>query len=267
MCWPLNWLRRRKPRKIGLALGGGGARGAAHVGVLRVLEREGIRPDCVVGVSAGSVVGAAYCAGLSVAELEEIALDLQWTKLGRIVRPRLGFFDSQRLESYMTEIIGDLQFSDLSIPFAAVAADILTGQLVVLKEGSVAWAVRASCALPGIFTPVERGDQLLVDGGTVNNLPVSVAQEMGADYIMAVDLLPPVQAVHPRPQNLFEMWSLSLYTLLRVTHAEGKEADCLIAPAVGSYSIFEFSKMEEMLEEGVKAAEAKVDQIKADLGL
>ncbi|NIO68755.1 MAG: patatin, partial [Anaerolineae bacterium] len=200
MCWPLNWLRRRKPRKIGLALGGGGARGAAHVGVLRVLEREGIRPDYVVGVSAGSVVGAGYCAGMSVAEMEELALDLQWSKLGRIVRPRLGFFDSQRLESYVTEVIGDFQFADLAIPFSAVAADILTGQLVVLKEGSVAWAVRASCALPGIFTPVERGDQLLVDGGTINNLPVSVAQEMGADYIIAVDLLPPLQAGHPRPQ-------------------------------------------------------------------
>lgn len=264
---PLTWLQRRKPRRVGLALGGGGARGAAHVGVLKVLEREGIRPDCVVGVSAGSVVGAGYCAGMSVAEMEELALNLEWSRLGRIVRPRLGFFDSQRLESYVAELVGDLQFADLSIPFAAVAADILTGQLVVLEEGSVAQAVRASCALPGIFTPVERGDQLLIDGGTINNLPVSVAQEMGADYVMAVDLLPPLQDGHPRPDNLFEMWSLTFYTLLRVTHAEGKDADCLITPAVGSYGIFEFSKMEEMLERGVEAAEAKVDQIKADLGL
>jgi len=266
MRWPL-FPRRRKPRKIGLALSGGGARGAAHLGVLRVLEREGIRPDCVVGVSAGSVVGAAYCAGLSVAKLEEIALDLQWTKLGRIVRPRLGFFDSQRLESYMAELIGDLEFADLSIPFAAVAADILTCRLVVLKEGSVPWAVRASCALPGIFTPVERDDQLLVDGGTINNLPVSAVREMGADYIVAVDLLPPPQDRHPRPQNLFEMWSLSFYALLRATHAEGEDADCLITPDVGSYGTFEFSKMEEMLEKGVEAAEAKMDQLKADLGL
>jgi len=267
MRWSLTWPWRRKPRRIGLALGGGGARGAAHLGVLRVLEREGIRPDCVVGVSAGSIVGAGYCAGLSVAEMGEAALDLQWSRLGRIVRPRLGFFDSQRLESYMTELIGDLQFADLSIPFAAVATDILTDRLVVLQEGSVAWAVRASCALPGIFTPVEKGDQLLVDGGTINNLPVSVVREMRADYVIAVDLLPPLQDGHPRPQNLFEMWSLAFYTLLRVTHAEGKEADCLITPAVGSYGIFEFSKMEEMLEKGVKAAEAKMDQIKADLGL
>jgi NTE family protein len=264
MRWP--WFGRKKPKRIGLALSGGGARGTAHLGVLKVLEREGIRPDCVVGVSAGSIVGAGYCAGLSVVEMEEVALDLQWSKLGRIVRPRLGFFDSQRLESYMTELIGDLQFADLSIPFAAVAADILTGRLVVLQEGSVAWAVRASCALPGIFTPVEKGDQLLVDGGTINNLPVSVGREMRADYVIAVDLLPPPQDRHPRPQNLFEMWSLAFYTLLRVTHAEGKDADCLITPAVGSYGIFEFSRMEEMLEKGVKAAEAKMDRIKADLG-
>ena len=267
MRWPLIWPWRKKPRKIGLALSGGGARGAAHVGVLKVLEREGIRPDCVVGVSAGSIVGAGYCAGMSVAEMEKIALDLEWSKLGRLVRPRLGFFDSQRLESYVAELVGDLQFADLSIPFAAVAADILTCRLVVLKEGSVAWAVRASCALPGIFTPVERGDQILIDGGTINNLPVSVVQEMGADYIIAVDLLPAPQDGHPRPQNLFEMWSLAFYALLRATHAEGEDADCLIAPDVGSYGTFEFSKMEEMLAKGVEAAEAKIGQIKADLGL
>ncbi len=265
MRWPL--IRRRKPKKIGLALSGGGVRGAAHVGVLRILEREGIRPDCVVGVSAGSIVGAGYCAGMSVAKMEEIALNLQWSKLGRIVRPRLGFFDSQRLESYVTELIGDLQFAELSIPFAAVAADILTGQLVILREGSVAQAVRASCALPGIFTPVERGDQLLVDGGVINNLPVSVAREMGADYVIAVDLLPLPPTRRARPQNLFEMWALSFYTLLRVTHAEGKDADCLITPAVGSYGTFEFSKIEEVLKKGVEAAEAKIDQIKADLRL
>ena len=267
MRWPLTWPGRRKPRRIGLALSGGAARGAAHLGVLKVLEREGIRPDFVAGSSAGSVVGAAYCAGLSVAEMEEVVLNLQWSKLGRLVRPRLGFFDSQRLENYVTEIIGDLQFADLSIPFAAVAVDILTGQLVVLKEGSVAWAVRASCALPGIFTPVERGDQLLVDGGTINNLPVSIVREMSADYVIAVDLLPP-QDWHPRPRNLFEMWTLSFYTLLRVTHAEGQDADCLIVPDVGTYiSMMDFSKTRELIEKGVEAAEAKMDQIKADLGL
>jgi NTE family protein len=204
---------------------------------------------------------------MSPAEMEEVALNLQWSKLGRIIRPRLGFFDSQRLESYIAEIIGDFRFADLSIPFAAVAADILTGQLVVLREGSVAWAVRASCALPGIFTPVEKGDQLLVDGGTINNLPVSPVREMGADYIIAVDLLPP-QDWHPRPQNIFEMWFLSFYTLLRATHSEGKEADCLIVPAVGSYTtMVDLSKAGELIEKGVEAAEAKVDQIKADLGL
>lgn len=267
MRWPLTWPWQKKPRKIGLALSGGAARGVTHVGVLKVLEREGIRPECVAGASAGAIVGAGYCAGLSAAEMEETALSLQWSKLGRIVRPGLGFFDSQRLENYVVRLIGDLQFSDLPIPFAAVATDILTGRLVVLKEGSVAWAVRASCALPGIFTPVERGDQLLVDGGAINNLPVSVVREMGADYIIAVDLLPP-QDWHPRPQNIFEMWALSVYTLLRLTHAEGEAADCLIVPDLGSYTtMLDFSKTGELIEMGVEAAEAKVDQIKADLGL
>lgn len=257
-------LRKRKRKKVGLALSGGSVRGAAHLGVLEVLEREDIRPDFVAGVSAGSAVGAAYCAGLDLEEIKRIALGLQWRKLGRVTRPRLGILDGRRLEQYVEEIIGPLQFDELEIPFAAVAVDIVRGELVVLKEGPVARAVRASCALPGLFTPVEMGEKMLVDGGVLNNLPVSTVRDMGADYVIAVDLLPPT-IWGSRPQNVFELLFLSFYTLMRAAHSEAVEADCLIVPAIGEFNWVDFSQVPALIEKGREAAEAKIEQIKQDL--
>ncbi len=257
-------LRKRRRKKVGLALSGGSVRGAAHLGVLEVLEREDIRPDFVAGVSAGSAVGAAYCAGLDLEEIKRIALGLQWRKLGRVTRPRLGILDGRRLEQYVEEIIGPLQFDELEIPFAAVAVDIVRGELVVLKEGPVARAVRASCALPGLFTPVEMGEKMLVDGGVLNNLPVSTVRDMGADYVIAVDLLPPT-IWGSRPQNVFELLFLSFYTLMRAAHSEAVEADCLIVPAIGEFNWVDFSQVPALIEKGREAAEAKIEQIKQDL--
>lgn len=257
-------LRKRKRKKVGLALSGGSVRGAAHLGVLEVLEREDIRPDFVAGVSAGSAVGAAYCAGLDLEEIKRIALGLQWRKLGRVTRPRLGILDGRRLEQYVEEVIGPLQFDELEIPFAAVAVDIVRGELVVLKEGLVARAVRASCALPGLFTPVEMGEKMLVDGGVLNNLPVSTVRDMGADYVIAVDLLPPT-IWGSRPQNVFELLFLSFYTLMRAAHSEAVEADCLIVPAIGEFNWVDFSQVPALIEKGREAAEAKIEQIKQDL--
>ncbi|MBM4465654.1 MAG: patatin-like phospholipase family protein [Chloroflexi bacterium] len=256
--------KKRKRKKVGLALSGGSVRGAAHLGVLEVLEREGIRPDYVAGVSAGSAVGAVFCAGLDLDEIKRIALGLQWRKLGRVTRPGLGFFDGKRLEEYVEEIIGPLRFEELEIPLATVAVDIVRGELVVLKEGPVAPAVRASCALPGIFTPAESEEQILVDGGVLNNLPVSVVRDMGADYVIAVDLL--LSTIWgARPQNLFELVYLAFYTLLRPAHSEASEADCLIVPAIGQFNWVDFSQVAALIEKGREAAEAKIEQIKQDL--
>jgi NTE family protein len=255
---------KRERKKIGLALGGGAVRGAAHLGVLEVLEREGIRPDCVAGVSAGSAVGAVYCAGLNSDEMKRLILGLHWRKLSRVTHPRLGFLDGRQLEKYVEETIGPLKFEDLEIPLAAVAMDIVRGELVVLKEGPVAPAVRASCAIPGIFTPLERGEQILVDAGILNNVPVSVAREMGADYVIAVDLFPPTIR-ETKPRNLFQMFYLSFYTLTRMAHREGPGADCLIVPPIGKFSLVDFSQVEALIEKGREAAEAKIGQIKQDL--
>ncbi len=253
--------------KVGLALSGGAVRGAAHLGVLEVLEEAGIRPDVVAGVSAGAAVGALYCAGVPLEDLVEEARHLQWTKLGKVVRPQLGFFDIDRLAEYMDErFLHGMTFDDLPIPFAALAVDLLTGEEVILREGRVSWAVRTSCALPGAFTPVVEGDRVLVDGGLVNNLPVSVARVLGAEYVIAVDVLPPVRRSAP-PRNIFEVWSLTFYMLNRATHAEGHAADCIIYPAVGRLSLIDFSQVDELIACGRQAARAQVERIRRDLGL
>jgi len=250
--------------KIGLVLGGGSVRGAAHLGVLEVLEREGIRPHQVVGVSAGALVGAVYCAGVPLEEARRLALEMRWTKLGRLVRPRLGFFDSSKLESRLIDVIGPRTFDRLPIPLAVVAADLMREEMIVIQEGPVAHAVRASCALPGVFTPAEWQGRLLVDGGLLNNLPVSVARELGADYVIAVDLLPPTELDQP-PRNLFEMWYLTFYTLLRALHREADLADCLITPQLGRFDFADFSRVPDLIQRGREAAEAHIAQIKADL--
>ncbi len=254
-------------KRVGLALSGGAALGAAHVGVLEVLEENGIRPCCVAGTSAGSAVGAVYCAGMSLERIKEIALSLQWGKLGRVVLPRRGFFDGSRLEEYLIELIGDRTFDQLSIPLAVAAADILKDELVILSEGRVAPAVRASCALPGVFTPVEYEGRLLVDGGLINNLPVSAVRQMGAEYVIAVDLSSRAAGDRKPPANMLEMWFLSVATLVRNTHREAELADVVIRPDVGEFNWVDLSRIPILIERGRQAAEAMMPRILHDLSI
>jgi len=253
-------------KRLGLALGGGGALGAAHIGVLEVLEEHGIRPACIAGTSAGSAVGVVYCAGMSLARIKEIAVNLQWSRLGRMVRPRSGFFDGSRLEEYLIELIGDRTFDQLAIPFAAAAVDILRDELVILQQGRVAPAVRASCAFPGVFTPVEYEGRLLVDGGLINNLPVSAVREMGADYIIAVDLSAPLVGDRKPPATMLEMWFLSLATLIRNTHHEAALADVVIRPNIGEFNWVDLSNVPTLIDRGRQAAEVVIPRIRHDLG-
>jgi len=252
-------------KRVGLALSGGAALGAAHIGVLEVLEDHGLRPCCLAGTSAGSAVGAAYCAGLSLARIREVATDLQWGKLGRVVLPRQGFFDGSRLEEYLIGLIGDLTFDQLQIPLAVAAADILSDELVIIREGRLARAVRASCAAPAAFTPVEYEGRLLVDGGLINNLPVSAVREMGAEYVIAVDLSAPLVANRRPPKTMLEMLLVSFVTLMRNTRREAELADVVIWPDVGEFSPVDLSNVPILIERGRQAAEAALPRILADL--
>lgn len=262
-----TWRRPKRPQRAGLVLSGGAVRGAAHVGVLQVFDEHGIRPDLVVGASAGAVVGGLYCAGLSPVELQRIGKEMHWSRLGRLVRPGLGFFDISRMEEFINELTGEVTIEELEIPFVAVAVDILSGELIALRQGPLARAIRASASLPGIFTPLEDGDRLLIDGGALNNLPVCVAQDMGADYLIAVDLVPPPLAPMKCPENIFEMWALSIYTVMRARYSDAHLADVHIQPDIAHTSFFDFGQIDLLVEKGREAALEQVGRIKGELGI
>jgi len=185
-----------KRPKIGLALGGGGPRGLAHIGVLKVIEENGIPIDCLAGASMGALIGAVYAAGVETERLEEIALNMDLKKTPLMLAPtiaRSDLIEGGRVREFIKSFVGDANIEELKIPFAAVATDINIGEEMVIDRGSVAEAVRASISVPGIFTPVRLGERFLVDGGLVNPVPISVVREMGAEAVMAVNVMVSVE--------------------------------------------------------------------------
>ena len=176
--------------KVGLALGSGSARGWAHIGVFRALAEAGIRVDCVAGTSVGALVGAVFASG-KLDALEEVVLGLDWKQIAcffDVVFPKSGLIDGKKVADFVRSHMREENIEDLPIPFGAVATDLATGHEVVAQSGDVIEAIRASISVPGIFTPVRKDGTVLVDGGLVNPVPVSVVREMGADFVVAVDL-------------------------------------------------------------------------------
>lgn len=185
-------MKRLGEPKVGLAFSSGGARGSAHVGVLKVLAEHGITPDVIAGTSMGAEIGGAFAAGVSLDELET-----EWrsTSFGRVFRtlfptiPWSGWSSGREIVRYLDRLLGGRQIEDLPIPFAAVATDLESGNSVPITQGPLAEAIRASLSVPGLFTPVWIDDRLLIDGGVANPLPVDVARDLGADIVIAVDVL------------------------------------------------------------------------------
>ena len=218
--------------RIGLALGGGMARGCAHVGVLRELERHGIPIDLVAGTSVGSLIGGAYAAGLSPDQIEQIALKISWSDLGRFAVSKLGFYNSERTEDYIRRKFPVTTFDKCRLPFGAVATDIQSGKPVVFTEGELPLAIRASCALPVYYTPVLVNGRMMVDGGLVGHIPASVARTMGADFVIAVD----VNSQHdpiPTPTNILAIMAQSMAVMGRSSvNYLTKDADLVIRPEI-----------------------------------
>ncbi len=187
---------QRQTRKIALVLGSGAARGLAHIGVLKALEEASVPIDLIVGCSMGAMIGGAYASGLSAEQIERIACETNWLKVAQILFPRRlqrnALLDGKRMQDFLVALLGDQKIEDLKIPFACVATDIWSGEEIVMQKGSVVRAIRASLSFPFLFTPVQMGDRYLVDGGVVNPLPVSVARRMGADFVIAVNVTPPI---------------------------------------------------------------------------
>jgi NTE family protein len=177
-------------KKIGLALGSGSARGWAHIGVIKALDEAGIRLDYIAGTSAGAVVGAVYASG-RINSLKDVVLQLDWKKVISfldIVFPKSGLIDGKKIADFVRTSVGEKNIEDLRLPFCAVSTDLATGNEVVIKDGDIIEAVRASISMPGVFTPVKISNTILVDGGLVNPVPVSVVRKMGADLVIAVNL-------------------------------------------------------------------------------
>lgn len=255
-----------RKRKIGLALSGGSTYGAAHVGVMEVLDKNGIQPDLIAGTSAGALVGAAYCAGVPLKEIETLFLTMNWPTLLRLsIRSQLSLFDTQPMEEFLRRKLGDIEFKDLKIPFAAIACDIHTGERVVLNSGPVAPAVRASAAIPGLFSPVEIGGRLLVDGGIVDNLPVDLVRSMGADYVIASDVSKRGPG-NKKPDNAFEILLAMTYIMQeRAALPNADLCECYIRPQVSQYSSWGFKDAPRMVDAGREAAVSALPRLKRNL--
>jgi NTE family protein len=181
--------------QIGVALGSGAARGLAHIGVLKVLEESDIPIDIITGTSMGAFIGAMYAAGVPVAQMEQVALEIDWLSMARLlapVMPTSGLSDGKKLVAFMAELLPARDFKDLRLPFAVTATDINTGEAIIIKQGDLLEALRASLAFPGIFSPVRFGQRFLVDGGLCNPIPTDAARSLGAERIIGVCTIPAV---------------------------------------------------------------------------
>jgi len=244
--------------KVGLALGGGGARGAAHIGVLTELEESNIPVHCIAGTSAGSLVGALYASGLTPDQILTLALKTTWRDLVHLTLPRVGLVNANRMEMLLNELLLESNIEDLGLPFAAVACDLLTGKEVVLDRGNAATAVRASCSIPGIFVPVPLGDVLLVDGGVVNGVPVNVARLLGANFLIAVKLHDQV-APAEHLDNIFSIMAQSLEIMQRSQQME--KPDVLVLPDLRNHHIGDLSKTMNAYNAGREAAKKAIPKI------
>jgi NTE family protein len=245
-------------KKVGLALGGGIARGLAHIGVIRALEKAGIPIDCVVGSSAGSVIGAAYCTGMGIQRVEEVSQRLHLWQMISLRWPSRGILSFNRLEKSLVNLLGDIDFASLKIPFAIVATDLINDELIMVNEGKLAPAVHASCSIPGFIVPVQLNGRLLGDGSLLSSVPVSSAREMGADYVIGVDLL----RTKIRTQWGALGFGFSALEIL-IRHAgQGVEtADCLISPMLLGVTYFRFTKGKTLIRLGEQAAKEKIPMI------
>ncbi|MCS7177670.1 MAG: patatin-like phospholipase family protein [Anaerolineae bacterium] len=281
---PHSWFWRRRPRRIGLALSGGGVRGLAHIGVLKVLTEAGIPIHAIAGTSAGGLIGALYAAGIPPHQIEEEALRIasprRLLSFLNPVHPFRGLLSAQKVAEYLETFLDDLTFDQLHIPLAVVAVDLNRGQKVVLKEGRVVDAVRATTALPGLIRPVQREEQLLVDGGLLDNLPADVVRQMGAERVVAVDISTDetslgwlTEELKRRPfvpDSLAEMADIlwrSLGVMMRDMNRRNLEEarpDLLIRPAIppGVTVLTGLARAAEVIAAGEEAARAALPRLR-----
>ena len=262
--WMRSWGR---PPKIGLALGSGGAWGVAHIGVLRAFEELGIPIALLAGTSAGSLVGALYAGGVRGDRLEQCGQSYGWRQAGRLnVLPKMGLASNARMAQYLQQHIGNPRFEALDLPFFVAATNLDRGELKVFDHGPVIPAVRASCAIPGIFEPVEIEGKLYCDGGVISRNPCRVLRAAGAEFVIGVDLSASDHG--KRPANIQEVILRALdIALLPQADSENRAADLMIRPDIGDIQALDFSRNRLLIARGRDAALDPLQRWRHAMGL
>lgn len=250
--------------RLALVLGGGAARGFAHIGVIKALEAQGIVPDLIVGTSAGSVVAAIYAGGVNGFELQKIALDMDDKAITDWAIPDRGFIRGEALQNYVNKHLSNRPMDALPRRLAVVATDLRSGEMVVIRTGDVGLAVRASSSVPGVFQPTRVASREFVDGGLVSPVPAKVARDLGATVVIAVDISskPKNASVSTTVEVLMQTFSIMSAT---VAQYELDRADVVIRPDVGNISGTDFQSRHLAILEGERAAAGKMEQIRAVL--
>ncbi|HMH44078.1 MAG TPA: patatin-like phospholipase family protein [Pyrinomonadaceae bacterium] len=251
--------------RVGLALSGGAARGIAHVGVLRALVENDIPIDAIAGASAGALIGGCYAAGLSIERLGQMASTFRWRHTQRPSFSRLGLQSNARMEKFLRANLPVTRFEDLKIPFAAMVTDLRKGELIVFRDnGDLPFAIRASCCIPFFMAPIEDDKgRLLIDGGIVQNLPVSQTRDLGADICIAVDVNFDGIKFFDRPHTALGVLAYTFIAVERiVSNQQRPDADVLIVPKVGHIRWDQTHRADELVKAGYEAGLESIDEIR-----
>lgn len=248
-------------KKAGLALGGGAVLGAAHVGTLRALDEYNIEIKYIAGTSIGAFVAAFYAFGKSWQDIKEIASELKWLDITSISLSRYGLLSNEKLGELFIEHVGDKNIEESAIPLALVATDATSGEKVVLTKGSVADAIMASTCIPGIFIPVEISGIMLVDGGIVENVPIKTVKDLGANYVIGVDLNS--KHSYEKPGNILDVIINSIHFLMKQsTKLQTTKADLLIEPDLSEFNRSDMDQVDELMEKGYEDSKLALKQMK-----
>ncbi len=244
----------KKEKKTGLGLGGGAVLGAVHVGVLKVLKEKNIKIDCVSGTSIGAFIGGLYAFGVDTDEIEKLTRDLRWLDISEVSLSKFGLMSNEKIGKLLTEQIGDKNIEDAKIPLRVIATDIASGEKVILEKGNLADAVRASTCIPGIFKPIEIDGRLLVDGGIVENVPVTPLVDMGADHIIAVQLT--VSAAAKRPEHIIEVLLNTFeFMITNISKPYLEDVDVMIKPDLSDFDKVDTDQISDLIKKGYEEAE------------
>lgn len=250
-----------KPPKIGLALGGGAARGFAHIGVLQVLEEQGIKPDLIVGTSAGSLAATLYAAGKTPTEMADLAMNMDESSITDWMFPGRSLMKGEALAKFVRASTANMQIENMRLPLGIVATDLNSGQPILFQRGDAGTAVRASSSVPGVFQPVKIGSREYVDGGLVSPVPVRYAKQMGADLIIAVDIssIPEGQPTKSAIDILMQTFNIMGHS---ISQYELKEADVVMRPKLAGIGSSDFSQRRLSILAGREAALTVLAQLK-----